>query len=268
LLVLGICLASITLVYALKIEPNWVEIVDVNLKLTGLAKEFDDFKIVQISDIHIDESMTQKRFERFVELVNLQKPDVVAITGDFVTENPLDYAPILRDGLQQLNPKIKTFAVLGNHDYWSNPKVVSQVLLDSNILELNNQVYTLKKQAQLNFAGIDDVWAGKPDLDLVLKELPQEGPTILLVHEPDFADTIANLNRFDLQLSGHSHGGQVRLPFFGAPILPYLGKKYSLGRYQVKNTIVYTNRGLGTVILPLRFNCRPEITVFHLHQNK
>lgn len=265
---LAIFLAIAAFFYATKIEPGWFEIVKIDLKIPSLSSQFNGFKIVQISDIHIGKAMTAKRLDRVVNLVNKQQPDVVAITGDFATENPEKYAAILTAGLQQLNPKIKTFAVLGNHDYWSNAAAVSKVLQASNILELKNRVYSIEKEGErLNFSGIDDVWAGKPDLDLVLKQLPDRGANVLLVHEPDFADTIAPLKKFDLQISGHSHGGQVRVPFFGAPILPYLGKKYSLGKYQVNDTIVYTNRGVGMVLLQLRFDCRPEITVFNLSNN-
>lgn len=262
---LALFLAIAVLLYATKVEPGWFEIVKVDLKLPALAEEFNGFKIVQISDIHVGEEMNEKRLEKIVNLVNKQQPDVVAITGDFVTENPESYAPILTEALQQLKPNIKTFAVLGNHDYWSNATAVRKILRDSNILELNNLVYSIEKAgAKLNFSGVDDVWSGKPDLDRVLQQLPNNGVTVLLVHEPDFADAIAPLEKFDLQISGHSHGGQVRFPWLGAPILPYLGKKYSLGRYQVNRTIVYTNRGVGMVGLQLRFNCRPEITVFNL----
>ena len=116
-------------------------------------------------------------------------------------------------------------------------------------------------RAGLHLAGVDDVRAGAARLDDVLARLPPTGCAILLAHEPDFADTAAASGRFDLQLSGHSHGGQIVLPFIGAPILPRMGRKYPTGCYTVRNMALYTNRGLG--VIP-RVNCRPEISVFTL----
>jgi hypothetical protein len=116
----------------------------------------------------------------------------------------------------------------------------------------------------LHIAGVDDVWEEHARLDMVLEQLPADGAAILLAHEPDFADESAATGRFDLQLSGHSHGGQVIYPFGGPPILPTYAKKYPVGRYQVSGMIQYTNRGLGMIPPHVRFNCRPEITVFTL----
>ena len=116
----------------------------------------------------------------------------------------------------------------------------------------------------LHFAGVDDVLEGQDDFKLALGPLPADGTAILLVHEPDFADTSAKTKRFDLQLSGHSHGGQIIFPYLDPPILPPLAKKYPLGLYQIGEMLLYTNRGLGMVPPQVRFNCRPEITVFTL----
>jgi predicted MPP superfamily phosphohydrolase len=111
---------------------------------------------------------------------------------------------------------------------------------------------------------VDDIWEGAPRLDEVTAQLSDNGAAILLAHEPDFADTSAATGRFDLQLSGHTHGGQVVLPFMGAPILPYLGRKYGSGLYKVGEMLQYTNRGVGMARLPIRINCPPEITLFVL----
>ncbi len=105
-------------------------------------------------------------------------------------------------------------------------------------------------------------------LDKVLEALPEEGAAILLAHEPDFADESAATGRFDLQLSGHSHGGQVAIPFLGPLRLPLMGRKYPLGLYKVGRMTLYTNRGIGTVGLPVRFFARPEITVLTLTSSR
>lgn len=258
---LGFC----TLLYAKLIEPNWIEINSLQLTLPHLASEFNGYRIVQISDIHRDKWMNKRRLRRIVRLVNQQKPDLVAITGDLITRNSPQLISTLQVPLSQIIAKDQTVAILGNHDHQNNVKAIMQTLSQSGVLLLDNGVYTLKRGgAMLHIAGLDDIWMGTPRLDLVMQQLPNQGAAILLVHEPDFADTSAATGRFDLQLSGHTHGGQVRLPFFKPLILPPLGQKYYAGLYQVGNMIEYTNRGLGMTARHLRLGARPEITVLTL----
>ncbi|MBW4561726.1 MAG: metallophosphoesterase [Mojavia pulchra JT2-VF2] len=258
---IGIC----TLLYARLIEPNWIEINSLQLTLPHLSSEFNGYRIVQISDIHRDQWMSSRRLRRIVSLVNKQKPDLVAITGDLITRHSPKLIPTLKLPLSQLKPQDLTVAVLGNHDHENDSAAIIQTLEQSGIFHLGNNVYTLKRgSALLHIAGVDDVGMGKDRLDLVLQQLPPEGAAILLAHEPDFANISAATKRFDLQLSGHSHGGQVRVPFFKPIILPPLGEKYYLGRYQVGEMIQYTNRGIGMTGLHLRLGARPEITVFTL----
>ncbi|CAN5776038.1 hypothetical protein BH23ACT11_BH23ACT11_07590 [soil metagenome] len=144
-----------------------------------------------------------------------------------------------------------------------------RVIRESGITDLSNAVHTMeRKDAVLNIAGVDDVMERQDRLDLVLDRLPSAGAAILLAHEPDFADTSAAARRFDLQLSGHSHGGQVRMPLLGAPVLPPLAREYPAGHYEVGEMLQYTNRGVGMIEPRVRFNCRPEITVFTLGSKK
>ncbi|BAZ50935.1 putative Ser/Thr protein phosphatase family protein [Nostoc sp. NIES-4103] len=258
---LGLC----TLLYAKLVEPNWIEVKSLQLTLPHLVSEFNGYRIVQISDIHRDQWMSPQRIQRIVRLVNSQKPDLVAITGDFITRHSSSLIPSLGVPLAQLTPKDKTLAVLGNHDHENDTKAIIQVLSQSGIYLLSNDVYTIQRgSAMLHIAGVDDVGMGKDRLDLVMQQLPHEEEAILLAHEPDFVNISAATKRFDLQLSGHSHGGQVRLPFFKPPVLPPWGKQFYCGKYQVGNMFLYTNRGLGMTGLHLRFFARPEITVFTL----
>lgn len=262
---LCLCLVISLILYSILIESQWIEINYLQLTLPHLAAEFDEYRIVQISDIHTDKWMNKERLSCIFRLVNEQKPDLIAITGDFVTRNQQQFIPNLRDTIGQLAPKEETVAVLGNHDHWADPKAVKQVLEQTGIVNLDNSVYTSRRgSAKLYIAGVDDILVGFDRLDLVLNQLPSNDAAILLAHEPDFADTSAATKRFDLQLSGHSHAGQVRLPFLKPFLLPPLGEKYYAGLYQVGDMILYTNRGIGVNILPLRFNARPEITVFTL----
>ncbi len=257
------------LLYAHFIEPNWIDINYVPLKLPNLASEFNGYRIVQISDIHVDKRTKKKRLNHIFRLVNRQKPDLIAMTGDFVTRRQIKSLPKLQATIGQLGATYKTVAVLGNHDYWTDATKIAEVLEKNNILNLANKVYTVKRgNAMLHIAGVDDIWVGKDRLDLVLEQLPSEGAAILLAHEPDFADTSALTNRFDLQLSGHSHAGQIRLPFLRPPKLPALGIRYYAGLYKVGKMFEYTNRGVGMTGIHLRFSARPEITVFQLESSK
>jgi predicted MPP superfamily phosphohydrolase len=209
--------------------------------------------------------MTPRRLNRIVRLVNQQKPDLVVITGDLVTRNLSHLIPSLGNTLNHLNPKDNTIAILGNHDYENDYKAIIQVLEKAGIVHLGNDVFTLHKgQAVLHIAGVDDITARRDRLDIVLQKLPLEGAAILLAHEPDFAKKSSKTGRFDLQLSGHTHGGQIRFPLIRPPILPPWGREYYWGFYQVQNMYLYTNRGLGMTGVHFRFGARPEITVFTL----
>lgn len=250
-------------VYGYKIEPYWVEVKTVPLVLPHLQPEFDGYRIVQLSDVHVVDQMPQSFLERVIEQTNQQQPDLVVITGDIVTSDPQRYASRIESAFKAF--AAPTVAVLGNHDYWSDPGAVQQILQKGNVELLRNQVYTVERdQAQLHIAGVDDVWAGAADLDQVMTLLPKTGAAILLAHEPDFADVAVMTHRFDLELSGHAHGGQVAIPFVGAPVLPPHGKRYPIGQYQIEDLIQYTNRGIGMVSPRVRFGSRPEITVFQL----
>lgn len=250
-------------VYGFKVEPYWLQVTTVPLTLPHLDSEFEGYRIVQLSDLHVVEQMPQEFLEQVIRQTNQQQPDLVAITGDFVTNRPRKYAQQIESALKAL--EAPTVAVLGNHDHWSNPGVVRQILQNSQVKDLSNSVYTVKQgQSQLQIAGVDDVWAGAADLMQVMAQMPKAGAAILLVHEPDFADVAVATHRFDLELSGHAHGGQIAIPFMGAPILPPYGKRYPIGQYQIEDLIQYTNRGIGMVSPRVRLNSRPEITLFQL----
>jgi uncharacterized protein len=268
-------LSAITLliccgIYGAIIEPNWIEIVPIQLTIHNLTPAFNEFKIVQISDLHLNRFMSEGRFDKIIKLVNQQQPDAIAITGDFITQGKSFNIQKIETKLSQLISKSGTLAVLGNHDHWLEATdQVKQALIDSNIINLDNQVYIIERGTEkLAFAGIDDPFWGWGDLDKVINQLPDNNAAVILVHEPDYLETIAKTHKFALQLSGHSHGGQIRMPFFHPLVLPYGGKRHFAGLNQVEDTVEYTNRGLGMTSLPFRFGSRPEITVFTLHTTK
>lgn len=252
-------------IYGSKIEPNWIEVVPIQLTIPHLDRAFDQFKVVQISDLHTGKYMPESRLARIIKLVNQQQPDAIAITGDIVSKGSHFNGEKLQQQLSQLQAKSVTLAVLGNHDHSRRIKLLKQTLLKSKINNLNNQVYIIKRGSKkLAFAGLDDPYWGKPNLEKIINHLPDQVPAIFLVHEPDYIENSAKTHKFVLQLSGHSHGGQIRIPFFAPLVLPFGGQKYFAGLNQVEDTIAYTNRGLGMTNLPMRIGSRPEITVFIL----
>ena len=256
--------------YSLLVEPALFQVEYVRLKLKRLPQPFSGIRVAQLSDIHMGGWMNLDRLKEVAQLVTNEKPDLLLITGDFLVGHQFNERSkqLIQDLMEALSPLAKTiptFAVLGNHDYWTNVGAVRQMLSSCGIVDLTNAISTLTRDdAHLHLCGVDDIWEGEPRLGLVAAQLPDNGAAILLAHEPDFADKSAATGKFDLQLSGHSHGGQVVFPFIGPPILPYLGRKYPSGLYTVGEMYQYTNRGAGMARLPVRLNCRPEITVFEL----
>jgi uncharacterized protein len=260
--------------YGMNMEPDWLEVVTEPIQLARLDPAFHGYRIVQLSDIHADTTwMDAQRLSHIVQIANAQNPDLILITGDFATYQHKRMNETLST-LKALQAPDGVFSVLGNRDYVSDPQVIRGLLPSYGIQDLKDRVHTIYHgSAMLHLVGLDDLWGQTDEYSLPLdgrkavltslvKSLPTEGAAILLVHEPDFADFAATTRRIDLQLSGHTHGGQIRLPGYGALHLPRLGKRYQAGLYHVNNMLHYTNRGLGMMSPQVRFNCRPEITVF------
>lgn len=239
---------------ATQVEPYRLQVE--RLTLGGWPAALAGLRLVQLSDFHLYPFTPLWFVQEVVAQANALRPDVVVLTGDYVLESAesiFDLAP----ALAQLNPRLGVAAILGNHDHWADVRIVRQGLREAGIPLLTNQRLTL---GGLIVAGLDDPWAGRPDLAATLDGVRLGAPLILLAHEPDFVDEFSRDPRIRLQLSGHSHGGQVRLPGLGAPFLPRYAEKYDLGLYQVRQTWLYTNRGIGMTGAHIRFNCPPEIT--------
>jgi len=252
-------------------EPSHVELVRVVMPLARLPKEFDGFTIAQLSDFHYDEfSVTP--IQKAIRIVNSLEPDLVVLTGDFVTTSMFVTGPEPEAAkaaepcarlLHDLRSHLGSFAVLGNHDVAADAHFIAEALEGQGISVLRNRSQVIeRKQARLWLCGLDTV-DRHPQLDQALREVPSHGCVVLCIHEPDFADR-ASRYPVDLQLSGHSHGGQIWIPGIGAPWLPAYGRKYPRGRYQVGGLPLYTNIGLGTIRLPMRVNCVPEVTLITL----
>lgn len=247
----------------------------VEIPLVRLPHAFDGFTIAQLSDFHYDKLFSSAPIRTAVEIVNHLHPDLIALTGDFVTvpwfENSVSTrkkfaqtAEPCAEILQGLQAPMGRFTVLGNHDADSDPVRVARALHEHHLPVLMNRAVPLERgRDRIWLAGIDDVLEGRPDLGLALANIPSTELTILLAHEPDFADEVS-VTSVDLQLSGHSHGGQIWIPGIGAPWLPLLARRYPRGLYRVRDLTLYTNIGLGTIRAPVRLNCPPEITLITL----
>jgi predicted MPP superfamily phosphohydrolase len=247
-------------VYGARLEANWLSVRRVTIPVRGLPAGADGLRLVQLSDFHLYPITQLDHLRRAVDEANRLRPDLVLLTGDYVTvsaDHIFELAPVLAG----LNAAHGVFAALGNHDLWTNAAVVRQGLEASGIPVLVNQGLALPfGREALYVAGLDDGWSGHPDLAAALARCPAGARCVVMMHEPDLADGLAADPRLALQLSGHSHGGQVRVPGLGALILPPLGRKYDYGLYRIGDMWLYTNPGLGASFPGLRLNCRPEVT--------
>jgi hypothetical protein len=249
-----------------KFDRQDFKVERLEITIPQLPLPFQNYRILHISDIHYDQWISLDRLIGIVGLVNENSPDLIAITGDFVSYLVNDrIEDDMITQLKRLKANDAIVAVLGNHDHWSGAERVRRILRESNIRDISNDTYTIQKQgANLNMAGIDSAWVKKDRLDIVLKKIPLDGPAILLAHEPDLAVKSAATKRFSLQLSGHSHGGQLIIPGVGTPFRGPLFRKYPHGKYTVGDMWQYTSRGLGTNGYWIRINCPPEIAVINL----
>lgn len=258
--------------YSSELERHAVETIEHTIALPNLADSFHGMRLVQISDIHFHEFSEAYYIREVVRKVNALRPDVVLLTGDFVSDAPMPHAwgraqsyPCA-EILQKLECP-QRYAVMGNHDAEVGVATVIDALLTHGIPVLENRYVPIERDGRRFWlAGAANVTSHLARLELAVPAKPIRGndPVILMAHEPDFLDHVAQYGGVDFMVSGHTHGGQVRLPFVGALALPPLGKKYVTGFFQKGQTRLYVNRGIGTVGLPVRFLCRPEITVFTL----
>ncbi|MFC1996211.1 metallophosphoesterase [Chloroflexota bacterium] len=264
-LTLGAGAASVLTYAALKNELLNPVVERITIPIHNLAPTLKGLRIVQISDIHFKPIVTLNMVRKTVSIINSLQPDLIVITGDFVTRfisAIYEMTPVLA----QLRARYGVFASLGNHDIWVNPSVITQTLNTAGIQVLINQGVPISVEGEtLWLAGIDDVMSGKPDLKEALKGSPTKAAIVLLGHEPDPANEFSQDGRVSLMLTGHSHGGQIRLPGIGSPFKAHLAEKYDMGLYKVGDMWLYVNRGIGVITsVPLRLNCPPEISEFTL----
>jgi len=245
-----------------------VEISRVPVKIANLPDEFAGVTIAQLSDIHHGRYTGLDYINRCVEIVNGLKPDLIALTGDF-THRGKQYIEPCAESLKNLRAAIGVYAVLGNHDYYAGASRVARALRNAGCnLLIDAQDRIERRGSKLYILGVDDLYYGDTNIDRLVRDIPKDAPKIVLAHNPDFIEEFAVRQRhIDFMMSGHTHGGQIRLPVLGAPhISSSYGQRYAIGLNRNGSMQVYTTRGIGTVLLPSRFDCPPEITLYTLER--
>lgn len=250
-------------VYATRVEPRWLRVVRLRLAVPNLPPAFEGYCLVHVADLHLGLSHNDTRLPALIEAVQAERPDLIAITGDFFAGQADNPVACCRS-LANLYAPDGVLGCLGNHDFTLGPRLVCEAVQQANVQMLVNAHHVVRRGGQaLVFAGVDDVYYGQPDLGAALAGAP-DAPVILLAHEPDYARAVVANPRVTLMLSGHTHAGQVRLPGIGALMLPSLGHLYDGGSYQLGALALYVTAGVGTGRIAVRFNCRPEIAVITL----
>lgn len=259
-----------TYYYAHKIEPSLLKVHEESIFSRAIPPSFDNFKIVQFSDTHVGFQYSLQQLQDLVQQINHLQPNIVVFTGDLIDEpQSFNEGKKLSKILDNIQAQDGKYWVYGNHDHGGyGTDMVANLMVQAgfNLLQ-NSHTVIEKNHERIILAGIDDMILGKPDIDMALANTHPHLFTILLVHEPDFAD-MAKKYPVDLQLSGHSHGGQVRLPLIGHIYTPIYAEKYVSGKYEINDLILYVNNGIGTTGLPFRFFCKPEIHMFTLKANE
>ena len=258
---------TVLLWYSFIFEPNNIQVEKINIAIENLPESFDGAKIVHLTDFH--SKNFGEREKKVLEILEDINPDFIFITGDFI-----DYRTKDINSCQEFWRKLsnqhqgKTFGVLGNHEHWiKSPDIsaIKKLLEEGGISILNNENRKIfQGNKYIYLLGVDDPDSKKDDLPKAMIGAEENIPKILLAHSPDIVDNLRG-EKVDLILVGHTHGGQIRIPFVKPFWVPTKNRgKYASGLFEIGNTILYTNRGIGMTTLPIRFNCPPEIAVIEL----
>ncbi len=242
-----------------------IEVTQHEVFIDDLPQAFDGYRIAFLTDPHIAPFMRRGFYREVVAQVRRFDPEAVLLGGDFVTWRR--HIPLIADLLlADLRARDGVFAVLGNHDYWAGAEQVVEAMSACAVQFITNRAVTFARGDDvLQLVGIDEVYRGNPDVDRAFVALQGNSPCIALSHHPDIIDLLAG-RRVDLLLCGHTHGGQIRFPFFGAVVVPSRHEAtYAAGFHRLGNVLMYVSRGIGA-IPPLRILCRPEVATFVLRR--
>lgn len=259
------CIACLLGSYTVFIERYLVQFNHYRIPVPNLPEDFIGLKIVHITDIHYGFLVPYSFVKGILDKVNRLDKDVILCTGDYIHERKsTEQIDTIWPLLCELQSPLGVYSVLGNHDHWGSTQR-SLYWLEKSGQNLRRKVTCLERNGQrLWFAGLGDFWEDPMNVDSVLRDIPEKECRIILAHNPDSADTEFS-ERIDLMVAGHTHGGQVNIPFYGPPVLPVRNKNYSCGlRTSLKDHPVFISRGIGWAIYPVRFNCYPEVPILEL----
>jgi len=243
-------------------EANSLTLERVQIRLERLPKKLEGFKIIHLSDIHHSPFTDLRHIDRAIKIANRLRPDMFVLTGDYVSHEREYIAPVA-EALGRLKARYGTYACLGNHDHWTDADLVTELFTAQGIKMLVNEgVRVSLGGTSFWMAGVDDYMVGKTDLAAAMRGSYPDELKVLLAHNPTIFRQSARA-RIDLTLSGHTHGGQVKLRDQEKPLIRR--RKLSSGLHRRGNSQIYITRGIGTVVLPVRYQCPPEISLLELH---
>ena len=259
--------------YGYHVEPTWLEVNRFDLAVRGLPAAFHGFKIAQLSDFHFGPHIPAGYLEDALARTAAEQPDLIALTGDFIDRGPNHVGPAAKL-FRHLKAPLGVFAVLGNHDFAVHNargvrrhpelhRAVADALGSEGVRVLRNEAVRFDRAGGgLIVAGIDDLWSRESDPAATLMDHCPETPRVVLAHNPQSVEQFAD-HRFDLMLSGHTHGGQINWPGLGRVLLRKKAKRWAAGLYPHAGGHVYVNKGVGFG-WRFRFGVRPEVAVFTL----
>ncbi len=254
--------------YPFCIERYIFQVNTYRVPVSNLPSNFNGFTIAQLADLHYGFLMPLMVVEQIIHKINTLQKDVIVCTGDYILErNGTKQIDTVWPQLMKLNANDGVYSVLGNHDHWGNTDRSLYWLEKSGQSIRHKAVSITKGEERIWIGGAGDYMEDDLGIDDAFQHVPDSECKILLSHNPDSADTDYN-TQIDLMISGHTHGGQVNIPFIGPPFLPVKNKSYSSGFMRTGKTNLYISRGLGWAILPVRFNCFPEISILKLVRDR
>lgn len=257
---------SATAAYSTLIAPYSYEVTETDIFIPNLPERFEGFRITQLTDIHHSRIVDLSEVQRVVNLANETKPDLIVLTGDYTTSYRRYIEPCA-EALAGLTAPKGVWAVLGNHDHYTDPELTTRALARNRIAVMNNFNTVIKRGPDaIQLAGIDDWSWNRTDWQRAFYGINEKFPMVLLSHQPSVLD-LEESKTASLIISGHTHGGQIKLPFIGAPArFATIDLKYANGLFSRGPTQLYVSRGTGVIGLPVRLGVRPEIAVLRLRR--
>jgi uncharacterized protein len=257
-----ICLLSFLAVVAyVFIEPHWLQEKAYEIADPDIPVKFNNTKIIFLSDIHHGPFFSISRVRDLVRRVNLQKPDIILLGGDYVHRDPKHIIPVFSE-LKNLKAPLGIFGVLGNHDHWEDANLTKEQMAKAGITLVDNKAFWISKDGEkTKIGGVGDYTEDVQNIDPTIGDVQKKDYVLLLSHNPDYAERL-NTDKIDLMFSGHTHGGQVTLFGLWAPLVPSgYDQKYRTGLVDLHKLKIIISNGIGTITPPVRFFARPQIVV-------